>query len=525
MKLTNVGKILGAFGLLLLLSSPFTLFVTTGLAWLAAVKAGIGLALIVAYFVTNAGQMGQLASGRSTFFITSSVLTAAVALVALVAVNYVAAKKNASWDLTDKKIYTLAQQTQSTLSGLKEPVEAIGFIPSDNPYYDLIESLFRRYHDVAPEKFNYTFKDPRKNPDLAQKYSLQEGQATVVLLRGKGENETHTSLNVISEQDLTNALIKIDSVGSQKVYFVVGHGEWPLAPISAPGGGVQDSPNLGELREQLRQEGYTPEALNLAGLGELPRDASLVIIAGAKSAFAESELTALEKYLGEGGRLLYFAEVGGEPGLDALLAKYGVQVDSGVVADDRFAVRSPYLVLSAFYGEHEMVSLLAEMQLTMQWPTARSLTALREGLLEGVTTTPIVMTSPYAWLETTPDEQPELTPGEKSGSMPLVLASTRPTSSATSKRYDEARVVVFGDSELLLSGALGIEGNRNMVLNALGWASNQVSKVTIRPPDRDISTLEMSPDLLSKIRFVATDLLPMTLLGIGLAIWLSRRGK
>src|SRR5438067_1262193 len=119
---------------------------------------------------------------------------------ALVAVNYIAAKKDKTWDLTSKKIYTLAPQTLSTLKDLKTTVKAIGFIKADHPYYDALQNLFERYHREAPEKFVYVFKDPRKNPDLANKYQLKEGQATVVLTRGEGAGESHTALNVVSEQ-------------------------------------------------------------------------------------------------------------------------------------------------------------------------------------------------------------------------------------------------------------------------------------------------------------------------------------
>jgi len=128
-------------------------------------------------------------------------------------------------------------------------------------------------------------------------------------------------------------------------------------------------------------------------------------------------------------------------------------------------------------------------------------------------------------VETTPDENPQPSPGEKTGQIAVVTASTRNTTQAANKRFDEARLVVFGDSQLLTDGAWGYEPNRNLVLNAAAWTSSQVEKISIRPPDRDISTIDLTPDLLSRIRFVAVDLLPLTLLGTGLAIWLVRRSK
>ena len=532
MRTATIGKILGALGLILLLSSPLTYFITTGQGWIAAMKAGVGVLFIGAFFATNLGKIGQFASGRSTFFFATSALTALVALGGLAAVNYIAVKKNKIWDLTSKKIYTLAPQTLSALKGLKEPVKAIGFLDSSHPYHETVENLLERYHREAPEKFDYSFKDPRKHPDLASKYQLTEGQTTIVLARGEGEQASHTSLNLMSvvtregEQELTNALLKLNAVGEQKVYFVAGHHELPLDPI--PGAsGDEGGASLSEFKRQLTQEGYAPEALNLMGKEEVPKDAALVVIAGARGVLREPEVKAMRRYLDEGGRLLYFAEANTDTGpeMSKLLSDHGVELDPGIVADERFFVSSPYAVISLFYTEHEVTRLLQQMQVNVELPTARGLSVVHEGTLEGVKAEPLVLTSPYAWEESTPDERPAPSSGEKAGQIPLLVVSTRPTASAPGKRFDEARVAVFGDADLLVDANWGHEGNRNLVLNALAWTSNQVNKITIRPPDRDISTLDIDEGTMSKVSFLAMDLLPLSLLGVGLAIWLTRRNK
>ncbi|WP_224368412.1 GldG family protein [Hyalangium versicolor] len=523
MRPSAVGKILGAFGLMFLLSSPFTLFFTSGSVALTAAKAVSGLVLLGVYFATNFQQFGQFATRRSSFFFSTSVLLGLVTLGGLVAVNYIAFKKNKSWDLTKAKIFTVAPQTSSTVKGLKEKVHVLAFLPPNNPYYDTVEQLFQLYQAEAPDKFDYAFKDPQRNPDLAAKYQLKEGQTTIVLVRGEGPNATHTTLGTISEQELTNALIKLNAVGTQKVYFITGHGEWPLeAEPPAPG---QPSDSLSELAKQLLQEGYTADELNLVGQKEVPRDAALVIIAGAKTPYTAPEQETLRQYLAAGGRMLYFAEANSEPKLDELLGEYGVEVDKGIAADPQFNAGNPYMIVSLFYGEHELTQPLRQRKLNLQFPTARSLTVLRQGMAAGVKVESVVLTSPFAWVETTPAADATPSDGEKSGQLTLVAAATRDTKNAQDKRFDEARVVVVGDSELLLDPNWGYEANRNLVLNALGWATNQVEKITIRPPDREVSTLEMDRGMLEHIRFVSTDLLPLSLMGVGLAIWLSRRNK
>ncbi|HZH15524.1 MAG TPA: GldG family protein [Archangium sp.] len=527
MKAANIGKILGGFGLLLLFSSPFTLFFSSGSFAIAAIKVVAGLVLLGLYVATNFKQFGQFASRRSSFFFGSTALMLLLTLGALVAINYIAHKKNVRWDLTEQKIFTLSPQTLLTLQGLDEPVRAIGFIPTDHPAYEALQATFERYHTEAPDKFEYSFKDPRRYPDLAEKYQLTEAQTTVVLTRGEGSSESHTSLNVISEQELTNALIKLTQVSQQRVYFVVGHGEWPLEqPVPMPGQRGRTT-SLSEMKQQLNQEGYSTREINLAGGTTVPRDAALVVVAGAKGRFSPSEVDSLRQYLAGGGRMVYFAEAYGEPGpeLSGLLAEYGVAIDKGVVADAQFNSGSPYVVLSLFYGQHEISLPLSQRQLNIEFPTARPLTVLTQGLAEGVKVVPVVSSSPFGWAELTPDEKPAAGEGERTGQLPLVTASTRSTSGAQNRRFDEARLVVVGDSEILMDSNWGHEGNRNLVMNAFGWATSQVDKVTIRPPDRAASTLQLDADMLNRIRFVSTDVLPLSLLGVGLAIWLSRRNK
>lgn len=521
----TLGKILGALGLLLLLTSPFTYFFVTGQGTLSAAKAAVGAVLIAIFFATNFKQLGQFASGKSTFFFVSSAVMGVLLLGSLVAVNYIAAKRTKTWDLTHKKIHSLAPQTLSTLAGLKEKVKVVAFLEANHPAYDAWEAMLQRYQREAPEKFEYTFKDPAKNPDLAKKYEVKAGQMTVVLTRGEGEKESHTAVAYPAEQELTNALIKLSQVGEQKVYFLSGHGEWPLEATSRE----EAATSLTELKKELVQEGYQPEPLNLAGKAELPKDAALLVVAGARMPLGDGEVKAVRKYLDEGGRLLFFSEPDTSPGqeMEKLLAEYGIQLDHGVMADDRLATNSPYIFLTApqFYADHEMTRVLKAAQLNLLFRTARGLTVLRDGLASGVKADPIVMSSPYAWEESTPDDHPSPTSGEKTGSIPLVVTSTRATASAANKRFDEARVVAFGDSEMLVNALFGYEANRNLILNALGWASNQISKITIRPPDRDISTLDIDKDMMGRIRFVSTDLFPLSLLGIGLAIWFTRRSK
>jgi hypothetical protein len=303
MNFRTLGKILGALGLVALLSAPYTYFVTTGSPWMAAVKAILGVFLVGAYFATNLGEFGQFASRRSTFYLVSTLATVLVVLVGLVAVNYVVVKKGKSWDLTTKKIFTLAPQTKSALGALKEKVRAYAFLAPSDPDYEQVDRLLQRYREQAPEKLEVVFKDPRKAPDLAQKYQLREGQTTLVLTRGTGDKEnTPPSRSPTGHRaGLTNALIKLNAVGEQRC----------TSPATASGRSSRRSraTRPPERAQDADQEGCVPGTINLP-TARVPRTPRWWCRR------RRSKFGGRGRAAGEvprpGGRMLYFAESAAE---------------------------------------------------------------------------------------------------------------------------------------------------------------------------------------------------------------------
>ncbi len=532
----TLGKIAGGIGLLALLTSPLTLLVTSGSRVHAGAKAVVGLVLLVIYFVTNRDAWGRSAESeriaqsrfRGGFFWTSSMLMGGIAVAFVAALNVVAAKRAPMWDLTKEKIYSLSAQSLTVLEKLPTPVRALVFLPANDPRYETIDASLRRFSQ-ASEKFTYEIKDPFKAPDLAKKYQVKEGEVAVVLLKGTDAEETRKGLQGVSEQDITNGLIALTAVGTtQKAYYVLGHGEFSLeAPETRPGSKDDGASltNAAEFKRALTTEGYAPTVLNTVDTPKIPSDAAMVIIAAPRSKFTEAEKKAFADYLEAGGRLIYFAEAGGDASLEPLLMKYGIQIDPGLVVDVRNNPSEPYLVPSVFYSDHEITKLLKSEQMAVHFPTVAGLSILKEGVLPGVSAMPIVLSSPWAWEESKPSEHPTLDSGEKSGSIPLVAVSSRDTNAAENRRFEEARVVVFGDAQVIVDALWGQETNRNLVLNALGWATTQAEKITIRPPDRDVSTLDIDDAMLTRLRFLAADVLPLLLAGVGLAIWLLRKNR
>lgn len=522
--MNTFGKIAGGVGLLLVLTSiiTFTQSTTGGI-----IKVVLGAALLGLWFTTNRNEASNL--GNSLFFYGSSALVAAIVLASLVAANFIVNKRGRTWDLTSKKLYSLSPQTVNVLKELKDPVKIICFSEKPIP---TVEDLMRRYQNET-DKLSFDFKDPNRANDLTKKYDVRQGQLAAVIIKNPGPSETHQLVNLGAlaaptdgEQTLTNALVKLNQVGQQKLYFVEGHGEIPLeGPTQDPMMGQQQNVrSLALVKKNLEDDGYAPSSFNLTERGEVPVDASAVAVVGSATPFTEREVKLLESYLDKGGRLLVFTDQGLETGLEGLLSKYGVQVEPGIVADERQNAGQPYALVSGSYGDSEIVRPLKLAKTGVLFLVSRGLTLLKEGILAGVTASPLVLSSQFAWIETQLTDDPSLDSGERSGQIALAAFSTRDTKSAEGKRADEARVVVFGDTDLLTNG-YRLPQNRDMVLNAFAWTTAQLQKITIRPPDRETSTLEIDQDKFSNIRLIVMDLMPTILLAVGLTIARTRRAR
>jgi ABC-2 type transport system ATP-binding protein len=289
--------------------------------------------------------------------------------------------------------------------------------------------------------------------------------------------------------------------------------------------------------EVKRRIGYLPETpplyVEMSVRGYLKFVAALKGVPGRRVAAEVDRVAELTGLTGELGRIIQTLSKGYRQRVGMAQALLGSppllildEPTEGLDPSQRKDVRS---LIRGLAGQHTVI--LSKMArgvggwAQLELPTARGLSVLRQGFLEGVSAIPLVLSSPFAWLETEPSERPEPSDGEKMGPLPLVVLSTRDTAQASERRSTEARVVVFGDSELLLDANWGHEPNRNLVLNVFGWATSQATRVTIRPPDRDISTVDLDPSTLARIRFISTDMLPLTLLCVGLAVWLARRSQ
>lgn len=520
MNSTRLGQVLGPVGLVLLLAGIPTLMFSQD-TWLGHLNNFFGLAFITLYISTNFKRLTQAATGKGAFFFITSAVTTLLLVAGLVAVNVLAVKRPKTWDLTKNQIFTLSSDTEKTLASLTEPVKVSLFFQTGERGQEAYDDLLQRYGRHT-DKLTVQKVDPLKQPAEAKRLHISEGGARVVV-EYKGVEQ---KVSAPTEEELTNALVKVTHATEKKAYFLTGHNESGITAREAPG--------LTALVARMATEGLVATPLELAHAKEVPRDASFVVVAGPDKALTGLEVELLRRYLAEGGRALIALEPLSDSGLADLLREYGVQVDPGLVVD--LSSQRPgasqdlaFMPVSAGYGEHE---LTARFKTLTMYPTAASLTLAAPGAGTGALTAaqPLVFTSENSWVETQPNLPPvQVDANEKRGPLTLAAVATRDVTKDKNlekegRRNDQARLVVFGDRDFMTNGMLPTLGNEDLALNVMNYLASQSERIVIRPRTRDASRVYLTAGQLAGIRFFATEL-PIALLAFGLAVYTLRRSR
>jgi ABC-type uncharacterized transport system involved in gliding motility auxiliary subunit len=176
------------------------------------------------------------------------------------------------------------------------------------------------------------------------------------------------------------------------------------------------------------------------------------------------------------------------------------------------------------------------------YPLARSVTAAAGGA-NGRTAQNLVETSARSWAEsdikrltTSGQVEREIEKGDKPGPISLAAAvsapaantpDATPASAPGAKPEDtpkpEARIAVFGDSDFVTNGYLGIPGNRDLFLNTINWLAQQENLISIRPRDPENRGVTMTNELAQRIFLLSIFVIPGLIIAAGVQTWWRRR--
>jgi len=517
----KLGRILGICGLVALLSVPLTLFLWDWqLTWVAVAKLVFGLAALAVWLFGARPRLGRTFRARPAFYGTFAGLFTALAVIALVVVNFLAHARPARWDLTPEGIFSLAPQTHDVLSALEDTVEVRAFYGPKEPEADSVRGWLERYRLASP-RFVYELIDPVVRLEAVEKHKLVPGGPRVLLAYRGREERVRLGAGDASgpEEVLTGALLRLTQTGGERVLcFTTGHGERALE-------GDDPRRAMSQWARDLEGEGFRTQPLSLLESKAVPGICRVVVVAGPAQDLAAGEAEALRAHVERGGRLLVLLGYGETASLHGALAGLGAQVTDRAVIYP--AGRSPLEVVTdpqqypaghAIFSRFFQGGAVSLGQLQAVFPMARQvLPRQAEG---GLPMLALATSTANAWAESddvAAVEQVAFDAGrDVAGPVALALVGEQPQGGA--------RLAVFGSSLLATDAAYRVfPFNRNLLMNTLAWLAQEESKITIRPRLRAASLLRLEEADLKFITFLASDLLPLAILALGITIWQLRR--
>jgi ABC-type uncharacterized transport system involved in gliding motility auxiliary subunit len=529
--LNSIGLGLVALGLMALRIWPQARAVGLVLAFLGA--AGIGV-----YIALN---LSSLKKGfrRKSFLYSSNLLLVVVLVLGIVVVaNYFLSRHHLRVDFTEAKLHSLSDQTIQVLKHLKKDIQIKGFFRDGNPSRAKMEDLLKTYTYYSG-RIKSEFIDPDKNPALVKSYNVTQDGTSVLESAGQ-ENRITTS----TEEDLTNAIIKVTRETKKVIYFLEGHGE----------PGIDETGDVGYsfAKDELQKLSYEVKKLSLALSDTFPKDCSVLVVPGPQKNLLPNELETIQAYVNRGGRVLFMLDPGSAPDLNPVLLKYGVKVEDGVVVD----------AISRMFGadytmpvitEYDFPQITRNFRYATFFPYARPVDPADQKP-EGTVVSTIGKTSPNSWAEMNLEEEMKKgrvslekdkdKPGPislavaatipvkgeenksetaKPGEGPKTPAETQPAAPAETGQKREARLVVFGDSEFATNQYYNLSGNGNLFLNTINWLTEETDLISIQPRTSTPRTIQLTPSQSRLIFFFSVLILPLVVLVIGVSVWVRRR--
>jgi ABC-type uncharacterized transport system involved in gliding motility auxiliary subunit len=490
----------------------------------------------------------------------------AVVLAVLVAINLVGSKIPTTWDLTAGHRLTLTAASRNILAGLRQPVQILAFERPGDRTASQVETLLRQYAADSHGLVTYKVVDPAADRQLAVQYGVNEYGTVVVTSESNSTSVAQADMTTYTpagtpvfdgESAITNAILRVAQPVHFTVDFLTGDGEPDISAGDLP-----------DAVQALKDQGYTVQQVNLLTTPSVsPKDVAAILLVSPQHDLSASEINALRTYAEAGGHLVVLLDPMTKPltNLDALLSSWGITPQNSLVVDAKNHYGNDPTQVVATLTQSDITAPLQRANLGVLFIGAQGLDVAKS--VPGYVVTPILTTSspsaggpPTSWairdlasLRSHPSlayDPKRDTPG------PITLAATVmevPGGSAASGTSSSAasgsgsgpsdttahaapigqkqfRAVVFGNSLFIASSATGqpngpinVQGNRNLFLNAVAWATGLSEGIAVRPQPGTQNTVFLTGQTTRTLMDTFILGVPLVCFALAASTWWARR--
>jgi ABC-2 type transport system permease protein len=467
------------------------------------------------------------------------VMRTALVLAVVVMVNYLGAKFYSRCFLSSQTQVRLSSRSLGVVRSLTNHVAVTVYYDKTDDWYPTIIALLNEYRSANP---NISIKtvdyltDPGEAQKIKDQYKLSSAKDKDLLIFDCGGHVKIVNGDALSQVKLeqvpnaterefrrkpvafngemmfTAMLLAVENSKPLKAYFLQGHGEPSLSDS-----GDQEYQKFGEV---LAESYIATEPLQLLGDTAVPDDCNLLIIAGPRTAFSDTELQKIDQYLAQGGRLfILFNELTKQhlTGLEPILARWGVNIVPDTVVDRQHSTTaSAQDVIVYNFGSHPVVNPLTKLALQMILPRPVSHVDWTSPPADAPKVEELAFSSPQSTLLGDPTAAPR--------SYPLMAAVEQKNAAGVANTRGTTRILAVGDSFFLGNQMIEAGANRDFVGYAANWLLDRTVLLEgIGPRPVKEYRLMITHEQQQRVRWLLLGALPGGVLAFGWLVWLVRR--
>ncbi len=417
-------------------------------------------------------------------------------------------------DWTANQRNSLSEASLAALKVIEGPVTVTAYATENENIRRNITDLIKRYQRVKPD-LQLNFVNPETEPEQVRQLNITLDGELIFNYAGRSEH-----VKEFSEQSLTNTLQRLVRSGDRWLVFIEGHGE-----RAAQGAANHD---LSGWVRQLTGKGMKVQSVNLASTPQIPKNTSVLVIAGPQVDYLPGEVKILRDYLEHGGDLLWLADPGSLHGLQPLAEQLGIEFYPGVIVDPTtqlFGINDPRFAIVAEYPFHPITRGFNRMTL---FPQAGGIDFKKP---EGWQGEAILQTVARTWSETgklsgdIAYDKGKDVPGPLTVGIAMNREIKNADAASGTDNKREQRVVVVGDGDFISNSFLGNGGNLDLGMNMVNWLSHDDTLISVPAKTALDRNLELSKPMQILIGFGFLLLLPALLVSSGVVIWMKRRKR
>lgn len=435
----------------------------------------------------------------------ASVVFVLLLLVVLVLLQWLSQSYHWRVDLTQSGRNSLSTASIAVVEQLSAPVTVTVFVGKSGTLRDDIRKRFLGYQKHQ-SNIRLEFVDPDINPDRVIRAGVRRGNEVRIRYKKATEN---LSLSRLSEEQITNALARLDHRGKRLLVFLAGHGE--RRPDQ------HNKTDVSQWAEQLKKSGYKTHVQFLNEHPRIPDNTAILVIASPKKDILKREAREIQSFINKGGNVLWLMEPGGMRGMDRIAESFDIEFHPGMIIDLNAALvtGSVHQIAISQYDKHPVVSGFRE-RTRFYHARAISLAEKSDWRQQRLLSTPAT-----SWTEVGAlNKRISFNRGvDIPGPLQLAVSLSREHNSK------QQRIIVIGDGDFLSNRMLALDYNMDLAMAMIHWLGHNDAYIQIPTKITGDRQLNLPRYWIMILSIVFIFIIPLGLIAGGSFIWLRRRRR